>query len=156
MKKPFTLATVVLLAVLGVTACASPEDAEPTSTPTSESPSETATSTPTTEPDLRGANGYTLPSDWPASVPTLNAPIIFVQVTTPVSTQHTNVKMQVDDHAAAYAEARQLLLDAGFSIETDETYQEGLHGIFHRTPWAVQLTSHDTATPNIEYWLYQE
>lgn len=118
--------------------------------------SPTGTPTPTTEPDLRGSKGHALPADWPAFVPTLNAPIISVQVMTPVSTPHTNVKMQVDNHAAAYAQARQLLLDAGFSIETDQTYQEGLHGIFYRTPWVVQLTSHDVASPYIEYWLDQE
>lgn len=156
MKKLLALVALGSLAMLGVTACASVDDKEPTSSPTAETQTPTESSTPNADADVRGSNGIAMPEGWPESVPTLNAPIIRANIHDPGANQKWTVAMQVPDATAGYNEARQLLLDAGFAVRSEESYQEGLHGFYVRTPWLVELTSHDTATPNVEYWLYSE
>lgn len=91
--------------------------------------------------DVDAGTGVVVPKDWPTEIPLLDATVFTSTSTGTGANQTWTVLFSVDDPSAAYAEASQKLINAGFTASINVQAAEGSYGTFDNGTWKVSLAA---------------
>lgn len=140
--RPVRIAAAVAIAVsvaLGTTACATVSE---TTQKLAEEAEQKVSELTGGSVEVDAGDDVKVADDFPSEVPLVDAKLF---TSTAVGTEGVDrtwtIVYSVADQAKAYADARQKLLDAGFTAEADVTAAEGSYGTFTTANYKVVLTA---------------